>query len=72
MEIFGKRYYSTEEVTELFGISVVTWRKWREKYGITGHYMRGTHYYSEESLRKLMEDNKVTGIMHRDKKGEDK
>ena len=72
MEIFGKKYYSSAEVAEMFGISVETWRKWRRKYGITGHYMRGTHYYAEETLRQLMEDNKVTGVACRVKKGEGK
>ena len=72
MEIFGIKYYSTAEVLKMFEISNDTWRGWREKYGIIGHYMRGTHFYSEDSLRQLMERNKVTGVAHKEKKGEDK
>lgn len=61
MDILGTKYYSTKEVIDMFGISRYTWVCWRKKYGIKGHAMRNTLYYTADELQKLMESNAVIG-----------
>ena len=61
MEILGTKYYSTKEVIDMFGISRATWVEWRKKYGIKGHAMRNTLYYTVDELQKVMECNVITG-----------
>ena len=61
MDILGTKYYSTKEVVDMFGISRYTWVCWRKKYGVKGHAMRNTLYYTEDELRKVMESNVITG-----------
>ena len=61
MDILGTTYYSTQEVLDMFGIARCTWVKWRKTYGIKGHAMRNTLYYTADELQKVMECNAITG-----------
>lgn len=65
MDILGTTYYSTKEVLDMFGIARCTWVKWRKAYGIKGHAMRNTLYFTADELQKVMAANAITGAQSR-------